>query len=62
MSMREAVICEPARTSIGRYGGMFKSQNAVDLGVAALKGLLDRAGIPPESLGHPVGATGGTSQ
>ena len=57
MSTREAVICEPVRTPIGRYGGMFKSQTAVDLGVAALTGLLDRTGVPPESvqdviLGH----------
>ena len=43
--MREAVICEPVRTPIGRYGGMFKSLTAVDLGVAALKGLLERTGI-----------------
>jgi acetyl-CoA C-acetyltransferase len=54
---REAVICEPVRTPIGRYGGMLKSQNAVELGVAALRGLLERTGIPPESvqdviLGH----------
>ena len=57
MSTREAVICEPVRTPIGRYGQMFKSQTAVDLGVAALTGLLERTGIPPESvqdviLGH----------
>ena len=57
MSTREAVICEPVRTPIGRYGGMFKSQTAVDLGVAALTGLLERTGIPAESvqdviLGH----------
>jgi acetyl-CoA C-acetyltransferase len=57
MSTREAVICEPVRTPIGRYGGMFKSQTAVDLGVAALTGLLDRTGVLPESvqdviLGH----------
>jgi acetyl-CoA C-acetyltransferase len=57
MSIREAVICEPVRTPIGRYGGMFKSQTAVDLGVAALSGLLERTGVPPESvqdviLGH----------
>ena len=55
--MREAVICEPVRTPIGRYGGMFKSLTAVDLGVAALKGLLERTGIAPEKvqdviLGH----------
>ena len=55
--MRETVICEPVRTPIGRYGGIFKSLAAVDLGVAALKGLLERTGIPPEAvedviLGH----------
>jgi acetyl-CoA C-acetyltransferase len=53
----EAVICEPVRTPIGRYGGMFKSLSAVDLGVTALKGLLERTGLAPEAvqdviLGH----------
>ncbi|MFI0445646.1 acetyl-CoA C-acetyltransferase [Actinomadura sp. 6N118] len=48
--MREAVICEPVRTPIGRYGGILKSLTAVDLGVAALKGLIDRTGIPPEAI------------
>ncbi|GFG50058.1 hypothetical protein MAGR_14990 [Mycolicibacterium agri] len=48
--MREAVICEPVRTPIGRYGGMFKSLTAVELGVTALKGLLDRTGIAPEAI------------
>jgi acetyl-CoA C-acetyltransferase len=55
--MPEAVICEPVRTPIGRYGGMFKAQTAVKLGVAALQGLLARTGIAPDSvedviLGH----------
>ncbi|MFF3180356.1 acetyl-CoA C-acetyltransferase [Rhodococcus pyridinivorans] len=55
--MREVVICEPVRTPIGRYGGMFKSLTSVDLGVAALKGLLERTGVAPEQvqdviLGH----------
>jgi acetyl-CoA C-acetyltransferase len=57
MSAREAVICEPVRTPIGRYGGMFKMMTAVDLGVTALQGLLDRTGIAPDAvqdviLGH----------
>ena len=47
---RAVVICEPVRTAIGRYGGMFKSQSAVDLGVAVLRGLLERTGIPPEAI------------
>ena len=55
--MRTAVICEPVRTPIGRYGGMFGSLTAVDLGVAALTGLLERTGVAAEAvddviLGH----------
>jgi acetyl-CoA C-acetyltransferase len=48
--MRDAVICEPVRTPIGRYGGMFASLTAVDLGVAALLGLLERTGIAPDAI------------
>ncbi len=51
--MRDTVICEPVRTPIGRYGGMFKAATAVDLAVAALKGLLERTGIAPEAV-HDV--------
>lgn len=56
-AVREAVICEPVRTPIGRYGGMFKACSAVDLGVTALKGLLHRTGLAPDAvqdviLGH----------
>ena len=55
--MLEAVICEPVRTPIGRYAGMFASLTAVDLGVSALKGLLERTGVAPKDvedviLGH----------
>ncbi|MGW0044385.1 acetyl-CoA C-acetyltransferase [Rhodococcus sp. NPDC003348] len=55
--MREVVICEPVRTPIGRYGGMFKGLTAVDLGVTALQGLLERTGVAPQQvedviLGH----------
>jgi acetyl-CoA C-acetyltransferase len=57
VSAREAVICEPVRTPIGRYGGMFTSLSAVDLGVTAVKGLLARSGVSPDVvediiLGH----------
>ena len=52
--MREVVICEPVRTPIGRYGGMFKSLTAVELGVTALKGLLDRTGIAPDAVDDVV--------
>ena len=48
--MTEAVICEPVRTPIGRYGGMFKSPTAVDLAVTALTGLLDRSRLPFDAV------------
>ncbi len=48
------VICEPIRTPIGRYGGMFASLTAVELGVAALRGLLQRTGLPAGAVGDVI--------
>ncbi len=55
--MRQAVICEPIRTPIGRYGGMFRSLTATELGVVALRGLMERTSLDPNAvddviLGH----------
>ncbi|MEB3063684.1 acetyl-CoA C-acetyltransferase [[Mycobacterium] zoologicum] len=52
--MRETVICEPVRTPIGRYGGMFAAMTAVELGVAALQGLLERTGLPVDTIDDVV--------
>lgn len=52
--MRETVICEPVRTPIGRYGGMFAALSAVDLGVSALQGLLERTGVSPDAVDDVV--------
>lgn len=49
-TMSDAVICEPVRTPIGRYGGMFRSIGVVDLAVAALTGLLERTGLAPQVI------------
>jgi acetyl-CoA C-acetyltransferase len=51
---REIVVCEPVRTAIGGYGGQFRSRTAVDLGVAAVKGLLERTGLPPEAVDEVI--------
>lgn len=48
------MICEPVRTPIGRYGGMFASLTAVELGVAALQGLLNRTGLPADVIDDVV--------
>jgi acetyl-CoA C-acetyltransferase len=51
---REIVVCEPVRTAIGGYGGQFKSRTAVDLGVAAVAGLLERTGLSPDSVDEVI--------
>jgi len=50
MSLREAWICEPVRTAVGRQGGVFKSKTAAELGAAAVKGLLARTSLPPDVI------------
>ncbi|WP_033289472.1 acetyl-CoA C-acetyltransferase [Amycolatopsis jejuensis] len=48
--MRDAVICEPVRTPIGRFGGALKPVPAADLATVVLKALLDRTGIAPDAI------------
>ncbi|MDF3310771.1 acetyl-CoA C-acetyltransferase [Rhodococcus sp. T2V] len=43
--MRDAVICEPLRTPVGRYGGTFKDVSAADLAATVLAELIRRTGI-----------------
>ena len=52
--MREAVICEPVRTPVGRYGGMFKEVPAVDLATTVLTELIDRTGIGADDVGEVI--------
>lgn len=47
--MTEVVICGVGRTPVGKYRGALANQSAVDLGVHAVKGLLERVGIDPAS-------------
>ena len=43
--MRDAVICEPIRTPVGRYGGVFASVPATDLASTVVRELVARTGI-----------------
>ncbi|MEO9323505.1 acetyl-CoA C-acetyltransferase [Nocardioides sp. C4-1] len=54
MNATDAVICEPLRTPIGGYGGSLKPLTAVDLGVAVLRELVARTGIPGEGVDDVV--------
>lgn len=48
--MREVVIASAVRTAVGSFGGSFKDVPAVDLGIAAAKEAIKRAGITPEQI------------
>src|SRR5947208_5671868 len=48
--MREAVICEPVRTPVGRLGGALKSVPAHELATAVITALLERTGIPGDAV------------
>jgi len=56
--MRDAVICEPVRSAVGRYGGVFKDLSAQQLGAAVLRGLLERSKLPPASVEDVIFAQG----
>lgn len=48
--MRDAVIVSGARTPIGSFGGVFKDVSAADLGAAAIRAALERAGLEPDQI------------
>lgn len=48
--MKDAVICAPLRTPVGRYGGAFKDLSAHLLGATVLRGLLERTKLPANAV------------
>jgi acetyl-CoA C-acetyltransferase len=48
--MREALICEPLRTPVGRFGGMFREVSVTELATTVIKALIQRTGIGPEQV------------
>jgi acetyl-CoA C-acetyltransferase len=53
--MSQPVIIEAGRSAVGKRNGVFADMHAVNLLGAVQKGVLDRAGIDPMSLGQIVG-------
>jgi acetyl-CoA C-acetyltransferase len=43
--LREVVICEPLRTPIGRFGGVFKTVAPADLAAAVIAALIERTSL-----------------
>ena len=60
--MREAVICTPLRTPVGRYGGALKDVDAETLASLVTQAVLERSGLDPAQIedyilgqGYPSG-------
>jgi acetyl-CoA C-acetyltransferase len=52
--MTRSVIVAGARTPIGRFGGGYKDLKGVDLGAAAIREALQRAGIPGDQVDYVI--------
>src|SRR3954469_20794569 len=50
MPFPEVVIVGAARTPIGKYGGALRNVHPADLGAAAAKAALERAGLSPAAI------------
>jgi len=60
--MRDAVICMPLRTPVGRYGGSLKDVEAESLAATVVKAVVERSGLDPSTIddcimgqGYPSG-------
>jgi acetyl-CoA C-acetyltransferase len=49
-SLRDVVICEPLRTPVGGYGGVFRDVPAAELAATVIRALLARTGIEPGAV------------
>jgi acetyl-CoA C-acetyltransferase len=50
MQTQEVVLCHPVRTAIGAYNGSLKTVPATELGAAAIRETLSRAGLDGERI------------
>jgi acetyl-CoA C-acetyltransferase len=48
--MRDALICEPLRTPVGRFGGMFRDVPVTHLATTVIKALIERANLPVDRV------------
>jgi acetyl-CoA C-acetyltransferase len=50
MTTREAVICQPLRTPVGRFGGVFRDVGAAALASTVIRELVSRTGLRGEDV------------
>jgi acetyl-CoA C-acetyltransferase len=53
-SMQQAVVCEPLRTPVGRYGGVFKDIPPVELAELVVRELVRRTGLPSAAIDEVI--------
>jgi acetyl-CoA C-acetyltransferase len=51
---RQAVICEPLRTPVGRFGGIFRDIDAATLAATVIRELVSRTGLRGEDVDDVV--------
>jgi len=56
--LREAVICSPLRTPVGRFGGVLAPLSAIQLATHIISELVSRTGLPGEAVDDVVFAQG----
>ncbi len=54
MTQTEVVIVSAVRTAIGSFNGSLKDISAPELGAAAIKGALEKAGLKPEQIDEVI--------
>ena len=52
--MQGVYLLSAVRTPIGKFGGTLASQSAADMGVAAAKAAMERAGVRPEQIEETI--------
>ena len=48
--MQSAFICEPVRTPVGRFGGVFRDQSAHVLAATVIRGLMEKTMLPADAV------------
>ena len=56
--MRDVVIVAACRTAIGKFGGGLAPLSDIDFGPVPIKGVLDRTGLPVDSVDEVIYASG----
>jgi len=56
--MRDAVICSPLRTPVGRYGGVLRTVPPAELAATVIRAIIDRTGLDGERIDDVILGTG----